>query len=370
MPKLTPYALTFQGGLHLGTRGVDLAEARRHIPSDTLFSAILTVWRQLGGDVQAFAAPFVADPPDPPFLLTSAFPRVGRVRFYPMPADASRILSPASMAGRGKAIRKVRYLSERLFRQAQQGRPLDPFLFPEHPTEEPKGGITLADGALWMSIEELDRLPEPLQRPEKRRHAIGSLPIIRETRVPRVTVSRITHQSEVFQAGQVRFEREVGLWFGVLWRRPEAPIGEDGPTYEDALERILYVMQHDGIGGERSIGYGAFQLDPMEEVELQAASKGSTSLLLSRYHPRPDELPGALTADGAAYQIVAVDGWLHTWDAPAQRRRRVYMVTEGSLVAPPSFPAGDVVDVRPTVGHFPHPVYRYGLALAVGWGKG
>ena len=41
-----------------------------------------------------------------------------------------------------------------------------------------------------------------------------------------------------------------------------------------------------------------------------------------------------------------VAGWLHSPEGAAQRRQSLMMVTEGSLVAPPTYPAGDVSDVR------------------------
>jgi len=54
VPSLKPYTLHFKGGLHLGTRGVNLGEAAEFIPSDTLFAAILDVWDRLGEDVADF----------------------------------------------------------------------------------------------------------------------------------------------------------------------------------------------------------------------------------------------------------------------------------------------------------------------------
>src|SRR5512143_120162 len=105
MPVLQPYHLVFRGGLHIGTRGVNLEEAAAHIPSDTLFAALLGARRRARSDVAAFAAPFVKDAPDPPFLLTSAFPFAGALRFYPMPADLARLFTVAKIRTRGKGLK-------------------------------------------------------------------------------------------------------------------------------------------------------------------------------------------------------------------------------------------------------------------------
>jgi CRISPR-associated protein Csm4 len=89
MPILTPYALHFKSGLHLGTRGVTLEEAGVSIPSDTLFSALMDVHLRAGGDADAYIGPFLRG--SAPFVLTSAFPLVGDVRFYPLPVERTRI---------------------------------------------------------------------------------------------------------------------------------------------------------------------------------------------------------------------------------------------------------------------------------------
>ena len=87
MPEIIPYHLSFRAGLHVGARGLDVEETRIAIPADTLFSALVSAWRISGRDPDVFTAPFVTRPAEPPFLLTSAFPFAGQVRFYPAPAD-------------------------------------------------------------------------------------------------------------------------------------------------------------------------------------------------------------------------------------------------------------------------------------------
>ncbi|MFN3763717.1 MAG: type III-A CRISPR-associated RAMP protein Csm4, partial [Anaerolineae bacterium] len=72
MAELTVYRLTFHSGFHLGARGVNLEESAEHIPSDTLFAALVDAVLRLSGDGETFAEPFKHR--NPPFLLTSAFP--------------------------------------------------------------------------------------------------------------------------------------------------------------------------------------------------------------------------------------------------------------------------------------------------------
>ena len=104
---------------------------------------------------------------------------------------------------------------------------------------------------------------------------------------------------------------------------------------------------------------------------LPEAVPGGLACLLSRYSPRADEIPQALNDPRSAYTLTAVGGWLQTHAGAAQRRKRLVLVGEGSLVCPPAYPAGCVRDVKPDyrsgTGEIPHSVYRSGLALAVGW---
>jgi CRISPR-associated protein Csm4 len=372
MPTLVPYSLTFRSGLHLGTRGVNLEEAGLSIPSDTLFAAVLDICRRQGLDVAAFAAPFVTRPLDPPFLLTSAFPRAGNVRFYPLPVALDRILKPDTLRQRGKAVRRVRYLSEGLLRKVLAGGRLDDDLFPADPREQPTRGAALQGGALWFSLDEMEQLPQDFRRAKGKRHSLSQMKVWDTGNVPRVTISRISQVSNVFSAGRTVFAQDCGLWFGVSWRKPDERVTAD-LSFRQALDSALHMLQHDGLGGERSTGSGAFELgadEPAFEIGREP-KPGDLTWLLSRYHPRREELPSALDpAKGTAYSMVAISGWLRSPEGPAQRRKRLFMLTEGSLVAPPALPGGDVVDVQPVYegseDNRLHPVYRYGLALGLG----
>jgi CRISPR-associated protein Csm4 len=363
MPELIPYHLAFQGGLHTGTHGLNLEEAGSHLPADTLFSALLSVWRRSGEDVDALAAPFAAAPPDPPFLLSSAFPFAGAVRFYPMPVDLARLFRAETLACRGKAVKGIRYLSEVLFRKALRGEKLDDDLFLEDERAEPLSGVALQGGALWLSAGEVEELPKDLRRPTGKLRSLHHLRVWEAKRVPRVTVDRISSASTVYQAGRLSFAEDCGLWFGLSWLR------EGDRTLRAAFERALAVLQDDGLGGERAAGYGAFTYRRAGVLRLPEPAAGRPAWLLSRYHPRPEELPAALQAPGAAYSLVAVGGWLSSPDGAAQRRKRLYLLAEGSLVCPPAYPAGDLTDLCPEYESgrgLGHPVYRYGLALAAG----
>lgn len=382
MPKLSEYRLIFRSGFHLDTRGVNPEESATYVPSDTLFAALVDAHRRAGGDPDAFVTSFPqrqeGEPPaPPPFRLTSAFPFAGKIRFFPMPVPFHVWFNGETLRRRLKDLRRIRFVSEGLFRRMVQGERLDEWLFP--PEGEEKGqhkGIALQHGALWLSSEEVAGLPDTMRLHPKKKNsrphrALRYTRVWALHRVPRVTVDRFSSASEIFHVGRVAFAPGCGLWFGVEWHAPDQKVDGEGIAYRDAFHRALSLLADDGLGGERSAGYGAFTWERGGDLSLPTPSPGEALYLLSRYHPRRSELPEALTGEGGGYSLISVAGWLRSPDGVAQRRRRLWMVAEGSIVrAVGAGPWGDVVDVRPTyenpAGDLPHPVWRYGLALGAG----
>lgn len=376
---LTVYRLTFHSGFHIGVRGVNLEESGFHFPSDTLFGALIDAAFRAGVDVERFVTPFPRLAPsegavggsDPPFLLTSAFPFAGGVLFFPMPTTLTPWLSTTTLRRRAKELKRVRFLSEGLFRRMLAGEEMDDWLFPEDEGREPEKGVALQGGTFWLAADEVEKLPETMRRTAVGRpippRALRHHRVFTAIQVPRVTVDRLSSASNIFHSGRVSFAAGCGLWFGILWRRPEERMGTGDLSYHQAVHHALSLLADDGLGGERSVGYGAFSYKEVGALPLPDPTPERPLLwLLSRYHPRPNEF-GALT-ESIGYTLVSVGGWLRTWEGAARRRQRLWLVAEGSIIRPEgSGPWGDLTDVRPRyanpAGDLPHPVWRYGLAL-------
>lgn len=380
MPTIHPFHLAFSGGLHLGARGINLEESSAAVPADTLFSALVATWRLMGYDPPTLVE---RAQQAPPFLLTSAFPRVGNVRFYPMPVDPAVLFTPSgwqTIRQRGKAIKRLRYLSEGLVRRwLVDQQPLDDALFDEQGNAAQ--GVSLQHDTLWLSKEEVEHLPpafrflDKAQRRKRPLEALRYLPVWTHHRIPRVTIDRIRSASNIYHVGAVRFAEGCGLWFGIVWQNADMPVSEaeDGQTFRELVRSALDLLQTNGLGGERSSGYGQFTLSEASPVSLPDAKEGMRAWLLSRYLPQTAELEaGALADRETAYAITTVRGWVHTLDAPDQRRKSLVMVSEGSLVCATGALMGAVANVQPTYGAndgtpgIPHPVYRYGVAVALG----
>jgi len=369
MPLLQPFRLNFRSGLHAGTRGADLEHTTVHLTADTLFSALVDAWRRTGGDPPAFAAPFAADPPDPPFRLTSAFPFAGDLLFFPAPANTRRLRAGAMDESQGKALKRTRYLSTRLFRAAIGAQ--------DAPQANP---LKLQEGALLLDAAEAAALPPSLRFVDAKPGsalqrlrpftALAHMAVWAETRVPRVTVDRLSSASTIFHIKRTSFAAGCGLWFGVEWRQPDATVAGAGLSYRQAFDLALAMLEDDGLGGERAAGYGAFTLAPaLPDLALPDAQPGEAGWLLSRCILRSDEVPAALQGKGVVYQLAATAGWTRSAQGTAHRRRRVFMLEEGSCLQAHGEILGQVVDVGPVGAEgplLPHPVYRYGLGLMAG----
>ena len=352
---------------HFGRQGIGMEEASETLASDSLFAAlvaqaVLLDPRNVGSDgVPAFAQPFVSG--TPPFALSSLFPRLGDLILLPRPALKLPDMDDAQRERIGKGFKKLRYLSPRLFTDVCAGRPF---------SREP---IIMQKGKVWLSQEEAEKLPKPWGRQSNEGDKswfarLGETPIWEIESLPHVAVDRVSNASAYFEVGRVTYAPGAGL--ALLVRFAE-------PTGQAQFERLLHLLGESGLGGRRSSGAGAFHGVRGTTPDLNLGTPGSRQVLLSRYLPRPEERE-ALRSEQASYQLVNVGGWLYSTGKPAQRRQRVRMVAEGSVLdgAKVDGPIrGTVVDVRPVykagkphphlgIGNgTDHPVYRSGLALAL-----
>jgi CRISPR-associated protein Csm4 len=361
MPTLIPFDLTFFGGVRSGARGVSLEESGAHVPSDTLFSALMDCARRAGRDVGALIAQFQSAAP--PFKLSSVFPRAGTVRFVPIPPG---LFDHAAGVTTGKALKKITYMSTGILRRLHAGEKAATLLpDPAGKSSAKNGpGVFLQAGSFWMHVDEAPALPSVLTEGIDARKrdvfdaALRNRSFWRQETRPRVTVSRAVPSSQIFYASRSVFAAGCGMWFGA----------QDGGGL-DTLKALLARLEDDGLGGERGVGYGAFAAAAGAPFTLDDAAPGQAALLLSRYWPTEAELPAVLQPPLAAYELTPVGGWMRAYAGAAQRRKRVLMLSAGSRIAMPASPCGGLARVTPVyasgTGSPPHEVYRYGLGLTV-----
>lgn len=342
---------------HFGRHGRGQENCAVVFPSDSLFSALTARAAQL------FPPPKFDDwissfrDGSPPCVWTSLFPRAGAVRFYPKPLLPIG-LNPVSPMGNNidvekgmppslKSVRKIAYISEAVFRSLISGRALGTLV---------REDCLLQGGSVLISEAEKAALPPHVQQ-------MGQ--IWEMTVRPRVTISRVNAMTELFHLAETRFARDCGLWLGVRW------LNEAAAESRAEWEALMTDLGETGIGAERSIGLGQYQITPAGSIAFPdgALKPDQPFITLSRFIPKSEERASFLNPL-SAYAIEPVGGWVYSPGKAAERRRSIRMVNEGACLmnAALSEPLGRIVDVQPNYnGTQPigHPVWRSGYAVAV-----
>ncbi len=330
--QMQVYHLRARSAFHLGERGIGVEHTDIFARADTVFSALCTMIRQWAGE--AVLVDFLAAMRDqPPLLLSSAFPYVdtndGAVRLYPRPLGGMPGTAPDDLAA-FKAVKHVAFVSEAVFIRWVSGQPFDYTL--------------MQDESIAVTAEE--------------ESALGKSSLFWQVdEVPRVTIDRVTNASAVFQAGRVKYAPDGGLWLGIQWL---------DESWRPTVETALTLLGDAGLGGERSVGHGQFELLDGSNVDLP--DPAGRFVTLSPIWPQNQQQGNALLADDAIYQFVVRRGWIGSPEGSGLRRRAVRMLAEGSVLTGDSL-AGGLVDVSPEI-FSEHPVYRYGYGLPVGMSGG
>jgi CRISPR-associated protein Csm4 len=320
-----------RGALHLGERGIGYEETADLVHADTLFSALCAAWAVLHGE-SALARDLLPQPDEswePPFLLSSAFPRAGEVRLYPTP-----LLDPP----RERPIewKDVRWVSEAVFIAWLSGCRLPPVR-------------ALHGGQVAVSEDELSGIA---------READGHRPgpeLWKSVRVPRVTLDAASQASDLWHFGRVRFAPGCGLHFWVQIRR-----------LEERFWPALRLLGDMGIGGDRSAGHGLFSATWAEERPPWPASD-VRFVTLSPVYPDPSQV-GTLLGEQCSYRLLTRAGWIGTASPTPYRRKTVRLLAEGSVLTGSSQRTwGCLPDVTPEgASDLPHRVYRWGYAFPAG----
>lgn len=343
MQGAVAYELHFRAPLHIGERGIGQEETRDFVPADTLFSALCTLWSLLCGETSLVELlERYHDRGREPFFLTSAFPFAGTVRFYPKP-----LRPPDAHLEFARQWKSIRWVSERVFQAYLNGDPI--LLKPAGNTPGESHCLLLQNGKILIHPDDWQAIQEFWN------YEVDDLQVYEIATVPRVTLDRISNASQIWQFGEVHFMQGCGLWFGVVF-------GE--PGFQQSFEACLRLLGDTGLGGERNAGRGLFYCE-RREWTLQPPGNASRFVTLSPWLPASPDQRLWLRAEGSAYELTLKRGWLGSPHASNLRRKEVWMVSEGSVMAhPPEFPAGQLANLQPDGA--PHPAYRYGYAFPVG----
>ena len=352
-------------GLHSGLPGIGIEETSPTLGADSLFAALISQLALhdtslIGPLIETFprrvGSDYVVGVGTQPFLLTSAFPYAGDVLFFPAPMRALPPTLPTGKPGStdpgtNKALKKVSFVSETLFRQMLNGEPL---------TALEKGVVKLQHGEVWLSGEEYARIPKAAKG-----HLAddGSVILWQTERRPRVAIDRTTNRSNIFYHGETFYQEGCGLWFGLAVTEPARTIGN--MSFSDLLKVLIYDFEAVGIGQLRSYGLGQVLLEAAMAITLPDPLTDLV-VTLSRFAPTNSDVT-RLQHPGASYRMLSIGGRMASSGHTAFQRLQVPMLAEGSTLSNVGVDdpvGGCLVDASPTGAR--HPAWRYGLSFPVG----
>ncbi|MCX7771011.1 MAG: type III-A CRISPR-associated RAMP protein Csm4 [Proteobacteria bacterium] len=319
--ELFIFKIKFKGPVHFDETGIYLENVQETVSSDTFFSALINaVSIHFGkGEADEWIRKFYENPP---FLVSSLFIYKGNTFFLPKPLYDS-FLSESIRTGLGKEIRKLRWLNAEDFLRWQKQD-----IFKE---EE------------LLRIKEEQVIYENSYKVEIR---------------PRVTLDRVTNQSTIYFCGLIKFKEDAGLYGLVIF---------NDKSFIERFYRVLTLLGHTGIGGERTYGYGNFEVLNFEKVSgvfEKIASDGNKFTLLSLYHPSKDEREN-IEKKLISYEIKRKKGWITSGkESMPLKRKSLGFLVEGSVFL--ERVKGALVDVTPESpppNMLSHRIYRYGYAF-------
>lgn len=333
---------------HFGQRGVGIEASTDFAPSDTLFSAICLTLRGMHGTSALEDMLSACTNGQPPFLCGGGFPYImlgdQPLRFYPSPFSLRRLDTEAR--ARLEGVGKARWLSESLFKSYVESGAVPNFK-------------KLEDVSALVTDQEFKQITKQYQDLQQAQD--GHLRLWQVGDVPRVAIDRMTSAANIYRAGLLTFAGNGGLWVGFVELNQE--------WCEQYLKTILHVLGDDGVGGERSSGYGQFTFreEWWQNQTFPDAMSANQFVTLSYYHPASAEEAEAALGERSAYSLDVRRGWMGTPGASNLRRKSVRMVTIGSVLdTPPNRNIlGGLADVTPS-DFRAHKVWRNGFALPIG----
>ncbi|MCF7740523.1 MAG: type III-A CRISPR-associated RAMP protein Csm4 [Candidatus Marinimicrobia bacterium] len=328
--NLQYYKLNFTTPLHIGSNKPGFESSEEIIHSDTLFSAIINTWNKLyPQDMELFFNSQAGDEfVFPYFRLSSAFPYLESLLFFPRPLY--RLNLPEDYEKEKpdllKSLKDVKYISKDIFEKILNGKILN----------IDENNIT-EDGKFLL---------EPNQ--------IEDTILFKKHDVPRILKDRFSNETTPFYFTRTHYNINSGLFFIAEFKSQE---------WQDKFEAILRLLGDTGIGGDRSVGHGLFEVKGPQNLDLDLDKTSNHFITLSLYHPNEKELESILKS--ASYQLMERKGWVFAKRSKPLRRQTVRMFTESSIFNGSPDNYGNTVRVlkaMPQQG-LDNDVYRYGQTI-------
>ncbi len=301
----------------LSARPVSLVE------SDALFSALLNTVSIYYGEKETntLVEEFISNPP---FLISSLFPYCKDTYYLPKPLWDD-FISNDTKKQLGKLIKK-------------------------------RTLINVEDFYKWLTKNEnyfLQRLTTEQFKTEK-------TSFLKTVLLPKTVLDRESKSTNLYHVVYGKFEPNTGVYGFVYFKKPE---------YIEKFHKYLILLGKTGLGGERTFGYGQFEVVEYAPVRglLKDIFLTKTDFYVSLSLIYPEQENFILIKNSLlAYDLTKKGGFICSGKNQISiKKKTVTFLKEGTSTSEPF--RGSIVDVTPENAHYyiNHKVYKYGYALWV-----
>lgn len=334
--KFKIYKLHFTAPLHIGDKRDDASVSQKTIHSDTLHAALISCLAKVGKPVP--------EDGDLGCVISDLFPFYQEKEnseptyFLPMPMQTTfpLLADPAD----AKKVKKVQWVDAKLYGKLLQG---------EKFFKGKKEELSLIQ-ASYMTEKNL-----PMD-------AKGSKDFVKSEVMQRVKIEDRTGKTPAmpYYVDRISFKDYSGLFFLVL-----------GDSTQ--LDEALQILEMEGIGTDRHVGYGFFKAVKEEkDFVIETPENAHHQVSLSMLIPESKEqLNDLLNDEIAAYDFTRCGGWITTPPYITLRKNAIYAFLPGSVFhrTTNDYGLGRIVNLKPNneIGgrRVDHPIWRNGKSIVL-----
>jgi len=312
--------LSFLSPLHISNGGNYYDRGDDFLHSDTLYSAII---QQLANIEPSLAA----NPKG--FNFSSAFPFTkndkGFSYFFPKPYFPI-IKKAEGINGLSKKLKKLKWIEKSYFEKLLAKDSFQDLNF-QHIQKE------------YLSSEKINES------------------FIKKEVQLRIGLPADKEDTDVYYIEKTFFAKDSGLFLLAQFETEEI---------KTAIKNAFDLLQLNGIGTDRSVGMGHFEIT-WDSIEIDVPT-AEYMTNLSLFIPEDQNQLNQLFDENSAYDLILRGGWLTDREYTGFRKNMVYMIREAGLFKKPNgeFTSGRTVDLQPNKlpnGPMKHPVWRLGRSI-------
>ena len=316
--------LSFLNGLHIGRGGDELDKTATTYGSDALKSALYAVGLAYHPEWKANPEVFFSG-----FHISSAFPWCGEELFLPKVGSMRFQFASANDLTEAKKAKKITYISSSLFRNWAKN--------PEQKLEVSEAQV--GDSSFLFAGKGMKFIHTIVQQ--------------------RVQVATDGEgETRPFYFERLMFSENSGLYFLITCESEEL---------NSQILHVLNLLADLGIGTDRTVGNGQFEIKSIENFEMPQGNKGQ-QMALGLYLPKEEEIKN-IHSEESFWILVRRGGYMAASENETfrtLRKNNIYFFGEGSTFRSDKVLQGRVVDLQPSWNDVNmHPVWRDGMPLFI-----